>query len=395
MFGTNAGSSLNSSTTGMATTMQMNGQQQMMTPTAAATIATTTTTILPTTVAAATQQHQQQQINGIEIFGNTLTAAAAAAGGGNNDTNMPSVGGINTTPIQPHGYVHQAAGSNNFQAITQNPQQQLIATQRWPPSAMTNGGNALTSANNLQHPQHPQHQHPQLTATASNNHIQAAAAAAIAPNQPPNGTNIPAAQPSTAHGAQHFDGSFEFLKYLRHSSDFNHENNSSSNNNNNNNSHAQQQQQISSQQQQQQQTAAASILDLDSSTSQSQKSRSASRKVAAMLSSVSRASNSLESTLDVFDHDSKHTLFELQHINNSSNSNESSMEMSNIAFPSSHLNASNSNTSSEDAADLAPLRAKTMKPSSDRPSDRRNEQTPKVASVCVKAFLASLYLEAC
>lgn len=97
------------------------------------------------------------------------------------------------------------------------------------------------------------------------------------------------------------------------------------------------------------------LLDLDS-TSIAQKSRSASRKVAALLSSVSRSSNSLDansSTLDaVFDHDSKQTMFELQHLtstsngSNASNSNESSLEL--LAFPNSHLNASNSNTSSEE-----------------------------------------------
>ncbi|XP_054736177.1 uncharacterized protein LOC129243089 isoform X1 [Anastrepha obliqua] len=150
-------------------------------------------------------------------------------------------------------------------------------------------------------------------------------------NQP--GTPI-AASPGAA---QHFDGSFEFLKYLRHSNDYNSEGQSDAG------SHA-------TVQAGQSQSSASSLIDLDSSTTH--KSRS-SRKAAALLSSVSRASNSLDATtLDVFDHDSKHTIFDMHHITatNSSNSNESSLEVSNLPFPNSHLNASNSNTSSEGAA---------------------------------------------
>lgn len=139
-------------------------------------------------------------------------------------------------------------------------------------------------------------------------------------------------------GAQHFDGSFEFLKYLRHSNDYN-------------NSEPQGDAAAGTASAgQAQASSASSLIDLDSSTSH--KSRS-SRKAAALLSSVSRTSNSLDANaLDVFDHDSKHTIFDVHHITatNSSNSNESSLEISNLAFPSSHLNASNSNTSSEGAA---------------------------------------------
>ncbi|XP_034109558.1 myosin-G heavy chain [Drosophila albomicans] len=197
----------------------------------------------------------------------------------------------------------------------------------------------------------------------------------------PNGHhNSAAAAAAAAATAQHFDGSFEFIKYLRHSTDFTP--NSSSNNNNiassSSGSAADGDSAAASVEKCSKLAASAGrvatppltlpaspvgasggsgvgLLDLDS-TSIAQKSRSASRKVAAMLSSVSRSSNSLDansSTLDaVFDHDSKQTMFELQHMtsasngSNGSNSNESSLEL--LAFPSSHLNASNSNTSSEE-----------------------------------------------
>ncbi|XP_054086281.1 uncharacterized protein LOC105220928 isoform X2 [Zeugodacus cucurbitae] len=146
------------------------------------------------------------------------------------------------------------------------------------------------------------------------------------------------------NGAQHFDGSFEFLKYLRHSNDYN------QNSEPQGDAAASGGGGASAGQAPTSTSSSSSLIDLDSSTSH--KSRS-SRKAAALLSSVSRTSNSLDANaLDVFDHDSKHTIFDMHHITatNSSNSNESSMEVSNLAFPSSHLNASNSNTSSEGAA---------------------------------------------
>ncbi|KAH8270116.1 hypothetical protein KR018_004201 [Drosophila ironensis] len=172
----------------------------------------------------------------------------------------------------------------------------------------------------------------------------------------PNG-HAPASTASAGPGSvpQHFDGSFEFIKYLRHSADFTPSTPGSQ--------HAESPEKsvgggskpgmaAGTPPPPAQSPVASGLIDLDTSTSQ--KSRSASRKVAALLSSVSRASNSLvdtsSSALDVFDHDSKQTIFDLQHMtsNGSSNSNESSLEM--LAFPNSHLNASNSNTSSEGAA---------------------------------------------
>ncbi|XP_032576019.1 uncharacterized protein LOC6605041 isoform X1 [Drosophila sechellia] len=187
-----------------------------------------------------------------------------------------------------------------------------------------------------------------LTATPSSNRWPTAVAT-------PNGHQSTASASGSV--PQHFDGSFEFIKYLRHSTDFTPSTPSSASETS---SCAEKQASVSKSGVQAgatppppaQSPVAGGLIDLDTSTSQ--KSRSASRKVAALLSSVSRASNSLvdtsSSALDVFDHDSKQTIFDLQHIasNGSSNSNESSLEM--LAFPNSHLNASNSNTSSEGAA---------------------------------------------
>ncbi|XP_017842232.2 uncharacterized protein LOC108599735 [Drosophila busckii] len=186
--------------------------------------------------------------------------------------------------------------------------------------------------------------------------------------------------PANAH-AQHFDGSFEFIKYLRHSTDFTPNSSSGSGPSSAVSSSDTDCTTVPSEKCSKLSTGRCAatpplplpasplnsasgsgvgggLLDLDS-TSSAQKSRSAARKVAALLSSVSRSSNSLDassSALDaVFDHDSKQTMFELQHLTSASNgshgsnSNEStSLEL--LAFPNSHLNASNSNTSSEGAA---------------------------------------------
>ncbi|XP_052846780.1 uncharacterized protein LOC128258860 isoform X1 [Drosophila gunungcola] len=203
------------------------------------------------------------------------------------------------------------------------------------------------------------------TAPASNPGAGAAGSTPLTATPPsnrwPTAVATPNGHQSTASSAglvpQHFDGSFEFIKYLRHSTDFTPSTPSTTS-------------ETSSCPEKPgsgkpqgipagttppppaQSPVASGLIDLDTSTSQ--KSRSASRKVAALLSSVSRASNSLvdtsSSALDVFDHDSKQTIFDLQQMtsNGSSNSNESSLEM--LAFPNSHLNASNSNTSSEGAA---------------------------------------------
>ncbi|KAL7734054.1 hypothetical protein ACLKA6_011739 [Drosophila palustris] len=202
-------------------------------------------------------------------------------------------------------------------------------------------------------------------------------------NRWPTAVATPNGHAPASTAAQHFDGSFEFIKYLRHSTDFTPNSGSGAGSGVGPVGADGAESAATADKCSKLTTAAAGgvggggaavrattpplpaspvgasggvgLLDLDS-TSISQKSRSASRKVAALLSSVSRSSNSLDansSTLDaVFDHDSKQTIFELQHMtstsngSNASNSNESSLEL--LAFPSSHLNASNSNTSSEE-----------------------------------------------
>ncbi|KAH8379841.1 hypothetical protein KR009_007526 [Drosophila setifemur] len=199
-----------------------------------------------------------------------------------------------------------------------------------------------------------------VTGSPGGSSLQSGSLSTPSSNRWPTAVATPNGHASTASAAgsgsvpQHFDGSFEFIKYLRHSTDFTPSPPTPSS--------GESAEKLTKSgaagiaagtpPPPAQSPVASGLLDLDTSTSQ--KSRSASRKVAALLSSVSRASNSLVDTstsaLDVFDHDSKQTIFDLQQMasNGSSNSNESSLEL--LAFPNSHLNASNSNTSSEGAA---------------------------------------------
>ncbi|XP_016965661.1 uncharacterized protein LOC108034919 isoform X1 [Drosophila biarmipes] len=270
------------------------------------------------------QQQQQQQYSQTHLpNGNPAAVAASAADFANYEATQATSQRENSSSansgssVNPAHYASAAAASASVEAAapTSNPgvgaagSSPLTATppsNRWPTAVATPNG------------------HQSTTASA--------------------GGSVP----------QHFDGSFEFIKYLRHSTDFTPSSASSA-------SEASSCPEKPGKQgipagttppPPAQSPVASGLLDLDTSTSQ--KSRSASRKVAALLSSVSRASNSLvdtsSSALDVFDHDSKQTIFDLQHMasNGSSNSNESSLEM--LAFPNSHLNASNSNTSSEGAA---------------------------------------------
>lgn len=150
-------------------------------------------------------------------------------------------------------------------------------------------------------------------------------------------------------GSQHFDGSFEFMKYLRHSNDYNENSHDGQNSTASNSSIA-----IGTKPDAASLSAAnaASLMDLDNAHK-----RSASRKTP-LLSSANSNHSSTSATnnshptpmaIDMYDHDSKHTIFDLHHMNSvhSSNSNESSMELSSMTYPNSHLNASNSNTSSE------------------------------------------------
>lgn len=154
--------------------------------------------------------------------------------------------------------------------------------------------------------------------------------------------------PASSTGAQHFDGSFEFLKYLRHSSDYSNETCSNSVGDDDITPSISTAPLTAAASQHP--AVAASLIDLDTSTSMKPQSA---RKTVALLSSVTRPVTALDTTLDVFEHDdSKHTIFDLQqHTTSSSNSNEeSSMDVSNLAFPNSLLSASNSNTSCESAA---------------------------------------------
>ncbi|XP_037941372.1 GATA zinc finger domain-containing protein 14 isoform X2 [Teleopsis dalmanni] len=344
------------------------------------------------------QQHQQQQQQQLQQNGNNIAFYNNGVNSGVNNNNVNSsnsstnsrvvvsehsvgavtAGGQNNTDIynnathmETNNYAHQTQATPAAHH-SQQQQQQVAHQQHHHPASQQ---------------QHYVHGHPQQSSTANFHHNQHIAAnGSVTHHNLPNTTNqaipqgfnpaqrwanmansnhSPAGMQQQQHnnhaitsnpqhpqhphqtasnGAQHFDGSFEFLKYLRHSNDYS----ESSNDTNSTNTPANNTNPTISNQHQQQSALNNSLIDLDSSTTQ--KSRS-SRKVAALLSSVSRASNSLDSSNtmdDVFDHDSKHTIFDLHHVTNSSNSNE--MEVSNLAFPNSHLNASNSNTSSEGAA---------------------------------------------
>lgn len=239
------------------------------------------------------QQQQPQNFNGTAIDGEE--------GNSNIENTQPVV-----TSVQHYGSYHHAQNQQQLQQHHGLPHQQQ--QMRWA----------------LPHQQANNHQQnlPQNTA----------ASAAI----------------SNVSGAQHFDGSFEFMKYLRHSNDYNE------------NSHDANGQQNSQQQQSSSHATAvgtkpeasvnSGLMDLDSAHK-----RASARKTPLLSSANSNhhnptANNSSHPTpMDIYDHDSKHNIYDLHHMNSvhSSNSNESSMELSSMTYPNSHLNASNSNTSSE------------------------------------------------
>ncbi|XP_043647750.1 hybrid signal transduction histidine kinase L isoform X2 [Drosophila teissieri] len=276
---------------------------------------------------AATQQQQQHQQYSHTHLPNGSSATAAADFPNYEATSTPqreNSSSVNSgSSVNPAHYASAAASASASVEASAS-----AATTSTPGIAGAAGSTALAATP-------PSNRWPTAVATP-NGHQSTASAAGSVP--------------------QHFDGSFEFIKYLRHSTDFTPSTPSSASE-----TSSCPEKPVSGKSgvpagatppPPAQSPVAGGLIDLDTSTSQ--KSRSASRKVAALLSSVSRASNSLvdtsSSALDVFDHDSKQTIFDLQHIasNGSSNSNESSLEM--LAFPNSHLNASNSNTSSEGAA---------------------------------------------
>ncbi|XP_073840892.1 uncharacterized protein isoform X2 [Musca autumnalis] len=246
----------------------------------------------------------------------------------------------NLENTQPHGGATQT-GQNYAGAVTnyqqqQHPQQVHAGQMHAPHGASNASGHPLM---HLQ--QHQQRWAPHPTTNTAHHHGGATAA--------------PAGQ------QQHFDGSFEFMKYLRHSNDYNenspHDPNqrltSSSSHHHPHHPHngnaSSGPTAIGTKPEPSLNANNASLIDLDNTPHKV--SRSA-RKTPANSSSNSNSSNSNHhppTPMDVYDHDSKHMLYDMHHMNSvhSSNSNESSMELSSLTYPNSHLNASNSNTSSE------------------------------------------------
>ncbi|XP_058987830.1 G-box-binding factor isoform X3 [Musca domestica] len=194
------------------------------------------------------------------------------------------------------------------------------------------------------------------------------------PHAPANGPHHGGAATtgSTGHQQQqqHFDGSFEFMKYLRHSNEYNETNAHDPNQRLSSHPHHHHQPHngnassgavggpgptaIGTKPEPSLNANNSSLIDLD--TTPHKVSRSSRKTPANSSNSNSSNSNSTSNhhpptpmAVDVYDHDSKHMLYDMHHMNSahSSNSNESSMELSSLTYPNSHLNASNSNTSSE------------------------------------------------
>uniref|UniRef100_T1GUA2 Uncharacterized protein n=1 Tax=Megaselia scalaris TaxID=36166 RepID=T1GUA2_MEGSC len=115
-----------------------------------------------------------------------------------------------------------------------------------------------------------------------------------------------AAGATSSQNSQHFDGSFEFLKYLRYSADYGGGEDSVHSIQSN--------------------TTNSSLIDLDSTPSSTHKSKGRNGNL------------ELDST---YDHDSKHNIFDLHHQTNSCSSTNNTP----------HLSASNSNPSSECGSD--------------------------------------------
>uniref|UniRef100_A0A1B0G495 Uncharacterized protein n=1 Tax=Glossina morsitans morsitans TaxID=37546 RepID=A0A1B0G495_GLOMM len=263
------------------------------------------------------QQQQQQQQLTCSVSGQLQNGEIL-----NSSSNDGSLNGIDvgtqSSITSSHNYISYQAQST-VGHLSQ--QQQHMLQQRWPATASV-------AAHNPHH-----HVAQQLSSTH--------------PNHP-------------VAGAQHFDGSFEFLKYLRHSNDYHDGSHDpqvqGASNSGNSSSSAHATNAVGTKHESAVSAVSAvavnaSLIDLDSSTTH--KASRSSRKSAALLSSVATSAPT-PMAIDVYDHDSKHTIFDLQHMTNatvtsahSSNSNESSMELSSLTYPNSHLNASNSNTSSE------------------------------------------------
>lgn len=144
------------------------------------------------------------------------------------------------------------------------------------------------------------------TATASEKHPPPAAGAGATTN--------------SSQNSQHFDGSFEFLKYLRYSADYGGGEDSVHSIQSN--------------------TTNSSLIDLDSTPTSSHKGAKNGSRI---------NSNSNNFDLDsTYDHDSKHNIFDLHNQNNScSSTNNSDSMMTDPTILAPHLSASNSNPSSE------------------------------------------------
>lgn len=133
-----------------------------------------------------------------------------------------------------------------------------------------------------------------------------------------------AATTTSSQNSQHFDGSFEFLKYLRYSADYGGGEDSVHSIQSN--------------------TTNSSLIDLDSTPTSSHKGAKNGGRI---------NSNSNNFDLDsTYDHDSKHNIFDLHNQNNScSSTNNSDSMMTDPTILAPHLSASNSNPSSECGSD--------------------------------------------
>ncbi|XP_061400652.1 myb-like protein Q, partial [Musca vetustissima] len=269
------------------------------------------------------QQYQQQQQPQQHYHTNGTDAA-------NDDNNS----NLENTQPQAAGGQHYAAGGGNYQ-------QQVHQGQ-------VHGGVANTPPTHpLMHlQQHQQRWAPQHPAANSSHH-----------GGPPNAAGHQQQQQA------HFDGSFEFMKYLRHSNDYS----------DSSNPHDPHQRSASQQQHHPHNGSASSgpgpgptaigtkpepslnannssLIDLDNTPHKVSRS---SRKTPASSNSNSNGNSNSNHhpptpmAVDVYDHDSKHMMYDMHHMNSAHSSNESSMELSSLTYPNSHLNASNSNTSSE------------------------------------------------
>uniref|UniRef100_A0A1I8QAD8 Uncharacterized protein n=1 Tax=Stomoxys calcitrans TaxID=35570 RepID=A0A1I8QAD8_STOCA len=302
------------------------------------------------------QQYQQQphyHMNGTMAGADPLNQGGDE-GNSNLENTQPSGQqhghGHQQTHVQQHHPQHGHYGSFHQQnhAGGQNPLMHLQQhQQRWAPGG--SGGVGVGVASN--HPQQhmPTHGHG-------------------LPPPAPQGAAAGVSNGPTPGGAppQHFDGSFEFMKYLRHSNDYNENPHDAAGQGrqhphahhahpHHTNASASGPTAIGTKPESSLNANNASLIDLD--TTPHKVSRS-SRKTPAGAANHHANSNSNSShnhhpptpmAVDVYDHDSKHMLYDLHHMNSvhSSNSNESSMELSSLTYPNSHLNASNSNTSSE------------------------------------------------